>query len=56
MNKAELIEKVAEKAFLSKKDAAAATDAVFAAITDALKEKDSVRKGPEETLTILKRP
>lgn len=43
MNKAELIEKVAEKAGLSKKDAAAATDAVFAAITDALKEKDSVR-------------
>ena len=43
MNKTELIEKVAEKACLSKKDATAATDAVFAAITEALREKDSVR-------------
>ena len=40
MNKTELVNAVAEAAELSKKDAAKAVDAVFNAITNALKEGD----------------
>ena len=43
MNKAELVAAVAEKAELSKKDAAEAIDAVLATITDALKNDDKVQ-------------
>ena len=43
MNKTELIAAVAEKAELSKKDAAKAVAAVFAAIEDALKAGDKVQ-------------
>ena len=43
MNKAELIEKVAEKAKISKKDASLAVDAIFSSIEEALVEGDSVR-------------
>ena len=42
MNKAELINAVAEKAGLSKKDSDAAVNAVLCAITDALKAGDKV--------------
>lgn len=42
MNKAELIEKVAE-VVSTKKEAAAAVDAVFNAITEALKKGEDVR-------------
>ena len=43
MNKAELINAVAEKAELSKKDSEAAINAAFAAITNALKNGDKVQ-------------
>ena len=43
MNKAELVEKVAEKAMFPKKEAAIAVDAIFRTIQDALVEGDSVR-------------
>lgn len=43
MNKKELIDTVARKVGFSKKCSEAAVDAVFAAITDALKNKDSVQ-------------
>lgn len=43
MNKAELIEKVADNAQLTKKDAAKAVDEVFRAITCSLMDGDSVR-------------
>ncbi len=43
MNKTELIASVAEKAGLTKKDADAAVAAVFAAITDELKEGGKVQ-------------
>ena len=43
MNKAELISKVADLTGFTKVDADKATDAVFAAITDALKGGDEVR-------------
>ncbi len=43
LNKTELIAKVAAKADLSKKDAGGAVDAVFASITEALKEGDRVQ-------------
>lgn len=42
MNKSELIDAIAEKAELSKKDAGSALDAVVAAITTALKDGDAV--------------
>ena len=42
MNKAELIAEVAEKAGLTKKDAAAALEATLDTITDALAKGDSV--------------
>ncbi|OUM89711.1 MAG: DNA-binding protein [Bacillus thermozeamaize] len=43
MNKTELISQVAEMTSLSKKDAAKAVDAVFEAITQALKNGDKVQ-------------
>lgn len=43
MNKGELINKIAEGANLSKKDAGVALDAAIAAIGDALKAGDSVQ-------------
>lgn len=43
MNKTELIAAVTEKSGLSKKDAEAATKAVFDAVTDALKKGDKVQ-------------
>lgn len=43
MNKAEFIEKVAEKAMMSKKEAAIAVDATFKIIAEALASGDSVR-------------
>lgn len=43
MNKTELIAKVAENACLSKKDAGRVVDAVFEAITTALKEGEKVQ-------------
>jgi len=43
MNKTELINAVSESSGLTKADATKATDAVFEAITDALKSGDDVR-------------
>jgi len=43
MNKTDLVAKVAELASLSKADADKATDAIFTAITGALKDGDDVR-------------
>ncbi|GMB07865.1 nucleoid protein Hbs [Thermolongibacillus altinsuensis] len=43
MNKTELITKVAETSGLSKKDASKAVDAVFDAITEALKNGEKVQ-------------
>lgn len=43
MNKGELVSAVAEQAGLSKKDAEIATDAIFDAITSALKGGEEVR-------------
>ena len=43
MNKAELINAVADKAGLSKKDTEAAVNAAIEAITDALKQNDKVQ-------------
>ena len=43
MNKSELVAEVATKAEVSKKDATAAVDAVFQAITDALTNGDKVQ-------------
>ena len=43
MNKTDLINAVAERTELSKKDAAKAVDAVFESITDALVEGDKVQ-------------
>ena len=42
MNKAELIDAVASDAKMSKKDAAAAVDAMIKIVTDALKKSDKV--------------
>lgn len=43
MNKTDLINAVAEKSELSKKDATKAVDAVFDTVSDALKEGDKVQ-------------
>ena len=43
MNKNELVSAVADKAGLTKVDAARAVDAVFDAVTEALAKKDEVR-------------
>ena len=42
MNKTELVAAIAEKAEISKKDAAAAVDAFVATVTDAMKAGDKV--------------
>ena len=42
MNKTELVEAIAKKAGLSKKDSAAAVDAFVETVTTALKKKDKV--------------
>lgn len=56
MNKADLIAAVAELASLSKADAEKATDAVFAAITTALKDNDDVRLVGFGTFSVAARP
>ncbi|KGX92168.1 transcriptional regulator [Pontibacillus halophilus JSM 076056 = DSM 19796] len=43
MNKTDLINAVAEKSDISKKDATKAVDAVFESITDSLKDGDKVQ-------------
>lgn len=55
MNKSELIEAVAKSADLSKADAGRATDAVFEAITKALKKKDKVSLVGFGTFLVRKR-
>ncbi|GIX16582.1 MAG: transcriptional regulator [Rhodothalassiaceae bacterium] len=55
MNKNDLISKVAETTGLSKADAGKAVDAVFAAITDALKKGDDVRLVGFGTFSVAKR-
>lgn len=55
MNKAELISKIAEKANLSKKEAAAALAALTATITDTLKDGDSVTLVGFGTFEVRKR-
>ena len=44
MNKSELVAAVAEKTALTKKDAAAAIEAVFASIGDAMQKKEKVQR------------
>jgi DNA-binding protein HU-beta len=56
MNKAELVAKVAEGAGLTKADADKATDAVFAAITAALKSGEEVRLSGFATFSVSSRP
>ncbi len=56
MNKTELIAAVAEKANLSKKDADAAVNAVFAAMTDALKAGEKVQLIGFGTFEVRERP
>ena len=55
MNKNELVAAVAEKAGLSKSDAGDAVDAVFDAITGALKSADEVRLVGFGTFSVSKR-
>lgn len=43
LNKPDLVDRIAEKAELSKKDAAAALDAFLEAVTEALKDGDKVQ-------------
>ena len=43
MNKSELVAAVAEKTALTKKDATAAVEAVFASISDAMQKKEKVQ-------------
>ncbi|MFA5122469.1 HU family DNA-binding protein [Zavarzinia sp.] len=54
-NKNDLIAAVAESAGLSKADAGRAVDAVFEAITDALKKGDDVRLVGFGTFDVVKR-
>lgn len=56
MNKTDLIAKVAELAGLSKSDADKATDAVFNAITGALKEGNDVRLIGFGSFSVTARP
>jgi len=56
MNKADLVAKVAELAGLTKSDADTATDAVLAAITNALKGGDDVRLVGFGTFSVTARP
>ncbi len=55
MNKAELIEAVAEQADLSKADAGRAVDAVVSTITDALAKQDDVALVGFGTFTVRER-
>lgn len=55
MNKNELVAAVADKAGLSKSDASGAVDAVFDAITGALKGGDEVRLVGFGTFSVSKR-
>ncbi|WP_416896790.1 MAG: HU family DNA-binding protein [Minwuia sp.] len=55
MNKNELVAAVADKAGLSKSDAGEAVDAVFEAITGALKSSDEVRLVGFGTFSVSKR-
>ena len=55
MNKAELINAVAEKAALSKKDSEAAVNAALEAITAALAEGEEVRLVGFDTFEVKKR-
>lgn len=55
MNKAELITKIAEKAGLNKKEAAASLAALTTSITDALKDGDSVTLVGFGTFEVRKR-
>jgi len=55
LTKAELVEKVASKTGLTKKDAAKAVDAVFKAITDSLKSGHKVSMVGFGTFDVRKR-
>jgi DNA-binding protein HU-beta len=55
VNKAELIDSVANSAALTKADATKAVDAVFGAITSALKKGDEVRLVGFGTFNVTKR-
>lgn len=56
MNKADLVLKVAVSTGLTKAEADKATDAVFAAITDALKSGDDVRIVGFGSFSVSERP
>jgi DNA-binding protein HU-beta len=56
MNKADLVSSVAEIAGLTKADADKAVDAVFAAITNTLKEGDDVRLVGFGSFSVSSRP
>jgi DNA-binding protein HU-beta len=56
MNKSELVSQVAELAGLSKADSEKATDALFAAITSALKDNEDVRLVGFGTFSVTSRP
>ncbi len=56
MNKAELIKRVAEKAELSQKDAAAAVDALVEALAEALKAGDKVAIANFASFELKERP
>ena len=55
MNKAELIESVAEKTDMSKAEAGRAVDAVISTVTDALKKQDDVALIGFGTFTVRER-
>lgn len=55
MKKSELVEAVAEKAGLTKADATRAIDAIFATITEALKNGDKVPVAGFGTFAVSKR-
>ncbi len=55
MNKVELVELVAEKAHLTKKDAAVAVDAVFDGMADALAKDEEVRVAGFGTVAVKTR-
>lgn len=55
MNKVELVELVAERAHLTKKDAAVAVDAVFDGVVEALVKGDEVRVAGFGTVAVKTR-
>lgn len=55
MNKVELVELVAEKAHLTKKDAAVAVDAVFEGVVEALVKGEDVRVAGFGTVAVKER-